>query len=102
MWILHGYQRITLNPKRPAFRLKMNDPIVEKTTLVKSAEPLKLKSSVFAKGFKVEVSWNLDPANPIHLDQIMLKTEDSSLKQAVEAFIKYNESLGYKHLTDGE
>ena len=23
MWILYGYQRITLNPKRPAFRLKM-------------------------------------------------------------------------------
>ena len=80
----------------------MTEAIVEKTTMVKSAEPLKLKSSVFAKGFKVEISWNLDPANPIHLDQIMLKTEDSNLKQAVESFIKYNESLGYHHLKDTE
>ena len=78
-----------------------SDPIFsEKTTVVKSAEPLKIKSSVFAKGFKVEISWNLDPNNPIQLDQILLPLQDSQLKQAVDGFIKFNESLGYVHLKD--
>lgn len=76
------------------------DPIETKTTVVRSAEPLKIKSSVFAKGFKVEISWNLDPNNPIQLDQILLPLQDSQLKQAVDGFIKFNESLGYTHLQD--
>ena len=78
----------------------MTDPIETKTTIVRSAEPLKIKSSVFAKGFKVEISWNLDPNNPIQLDQILLPLQDSQLKQAVDGFIKFNESLGYTHLQD--
>jgi transglutaminase/protease-like cytokinesis protein 3 len=72
----------------------------EKTTTVRSAEPLKLKSNVFAKGFKVEITWNLDPNNPIHLDQMMMKVEESNIKKAVLEFIKFNESLGYTHLRD--
>ena len=72
----------------------------EKTTVVKSAEPLKIKSSVFAKGFKVEISWNLDPNNPISLDQMVLDVEHSNVKKAVMEFIKFNESLGYTHLQD--
>lgn len=80
----------------------MTDPIETKTTVVKSAEPLKIKSSVFAKGFKVEISWNLDPNNPISLDQMVLDVEHSNVKKAVMEFIKFNESLGYKHLRDEE
>ena len=80
----------------------MTDPIETKTTVVKSAEPLKIKSSVFAKGFKVEISWNLDPNNPISLDQMVLSVEHSNVKKAVMEFIKFNESLGYKHLRDEE
>ena len=79
-----------------------SNPIETKTTVVKSAEPLKIKSSVFAKGFKVEISWNLDPNNPISLDQMVLDVEHSNVKKAVKEFIKFNESLGYKHLRDEE
>ena len=79
-----------------------SNPIETKTTVVKSAEPLKIKSSVFAKGFKVEISWNLDPNNPISLDQMVLDVEHSNVKKAVMEFIKFNESLGYKHLRDEE
>lgn len=78
----------------------MTDPIETKTTVVKSAEPLKLKSNVFAKGFKVEITYNLDPNNPIQLDQLLLSLQESNVKQAVDAFIKLNESLGYEHLQD--
>ena len=77
-----------------------SNPIETKTTVVKTAEPLKLKSNVFAKGFKVEITWNLDPNNPINIDQLMLKVEDSNFKKAVMEFIKFNESLGYEHLKD--
>ena len=77
-----------------------SNPIETKTTVVKSAEPLKIKSSVFAKGFKVEISWNLDPNNPISLDQMVLDVEHSNVKKAVMEFIKFNESLGYTHLQD--
>ena len=80
----------------------MTDPIETKTTVVKSAEPLKIKSSVFAKCFKVEISWNLDPNNPISLDQMVLSVEHSNVKKAVMEFIKFTESLGYKHLRDEE
>lgn len=62
-----------------------NDPLVEKTTIVKSAEPLKLKATPFAKGYKVEVTYQLDPNNPISLDSLEL--EDSNVRTAVRNFI---------------
>ena len=79
----------------------MTEPIETKTTTIKSAEPLKLKSNVFAKGFKVEISWSLDPNNPVNIDKIMSLQPDG-IKYAVEQFIKLNESLGYTHLQDNE
>lgn len=76
-----------------------SNQIETKTTIVKSAEPLKLKSNVFAKGFKVEISWNLDPNNPINIDKIM-SVQPDGIKFIVDQFIKLNESLGYTHLQD--
>lgn len=77
----------------------LTDQIETKTTIVKNAEPLKLKSNVFAKGFKVEISWNLDPNNPINIDKIM-SVQPDGIKFIVDQFIKLNESLGYVHLQD--
>ena len=73
----------------------------EKTTVVKSAEPLKLKMNVFAKGFKIEASYQLDPNNPIDIDRIMSIQMDG-VKYTCDQFIKLGESLGYKHLKDEE
>lgn len=66
---------------------------------MKTAEPLKLKMNVFAKGFKVEVSYQLDPNNPINIDKI-LSLEPDGIQFAVKKFIELGESLGYEHLTD--
>ena len=62
-----------------------NDPLVEKTTIGKSAETLKLKATPFAKGYKVEVTYQLDPNNPIALDSLELET--SNVRTAVRNFI---------------
>jgi len=64
----------------------MESTIVDKTTTVKTAEPLHLKLERFAKFSKVSITWNVDPNNPITLDQMILPKEDSNTKFAVEAF----------------
>ena len=64
----------------------MENTIVDKTTTVKTAEPLHLKLERFAKASKVAVTLNIDPNNPISLDQLVLGLEDSNTKFAVEAF----------------
>ena len=72
-----------------------SEPFETKTTTIKLAEPLKLKRCVFAKGSKTEITWNLDPNNPIHLDALLLSVERSSVKQAVIAFEKFIEECLY-------
>lgn len=64
----------------------LENTIVDKTTVVKTAEPLHLKLERFAKASKVAVTLNIDPNNPISLDQLMLGIADSNTKYAVEAF----------------
>ena len=63
--------------------------IVEKTTIVTQSEPLKLKAKAFAGGkYGLEITWQVDPNNPLHLDQVLLPLEKSTLKQMVNGFIK--------------
>jgi len=59
--------------------------IVERKTIVTNAEPLKIKATPFADGHRVEFTLNLDPNNPIHLDQLMADLETSTVKQAIKA-----------------
>lgn len=82
--------------------------IVEKTTIVKNAEPLTLEAVPFAKGYKVKVRLQMDPENSIDMDKVLLKLEDSKLRQAVLGFIQFIESpteqggLGGNLLTDDD
>ena len=66
----------------------IREPIETKTTTVKLAEPLKLKATPFARGYKIEITYNLDPNNPIHLDALLLSVEKSTVRLAVQAFKK--------------
>ena len=60
--------------------------IVEKTTIMKSAEPLKIKAVPFAKGHRLEITWQADPFNPLHLDQVTLSRERSAVRQMIKLF----------------
>ena len=63
--------------------------IVEKTTILTQSEPLKLKAKAFAGGkYGLEITWQVNPSNPLHLDQVMLPLERSALKQMVKGFIE--------------
>lgn len=66
--------------------MSVENQFVEKTTVVKTAEPLHLKLERFAKTSKIALTLNIDPNNPISLDQLMLSVSDSNTKFAVEAF----------------
>ena len=66
----------------------MREPIERKETLLKLNEPLKLKALPFAKGYRMEVTLNIDPNNPIHLDSLLLEKEKSTVRLAVAAFKK--------------
>lgn len=66
--------------------MSVENQFVEKTTTVKTAEPLHLKLERFAKTSKIALTLNIDPNNPISLDQLMLSVSDSNTKFAVEAF----------------
>ena len=52
--------------------MSVENQFVDKTTVVKTAEPLHLKLERFAKTSKVAVTLNIDPNNPISLDQMVL------------------------------
>jgi len=58
------------------------------TTIFKNAETLELVAEPFAKGYKVRVKYRLDPNNPIQLDALMLSVEKSTVRIAVQKFIK--------------
>ncbi len=60
--------------------------IVDKTTTVRTAEPLHLKLERFSKVSKIGLTLNIDPNNPMVLDQLLLGVSDSNIKFAVEAF----------------
>lgn len=64
----------------------MRQPIEHKETLLKLNEPLKLKAVPFSKGYRVEITLNIDPNNPLHLDSILLPLEKSTVRLAVQAF----------------
>ena len=66
----------------------MREPIERKETLLKLNEPLKIKATPFAKGYKMEITYNLDPNNPLHLDALLLSVEKSTVRIAVQAFKK--------------
>jgi len=66
----------------------MREPIERKETLLKLNEPLKLKATPFSKGYRIEITLNIDPNNPIHLDSLLLEKEKSTVRLAVEAFKK--------------
>ena len=60
--------------------------LVEKTTIVKNNETLKMKASPFAKGYRIEVTLAINPDNPIDLDKALLPLEKSVVRQAVKGF----------------
>ena len=66
--------------------MSLENTIVDKTTVVKTAEPLHLKLERFAKTSKVAVTLNIDPNNPMQVDQLMTDLADSNTKLAIEAF----------------
>jgi len=65
---------------------QMRQPFEKKETLLKLNEPLKLKATPFAKGYKMEITYNLDPNNPLHLDALLMSVEKSTVRLAIKAF----------------
>ena len=77
------------------------EEFVDKITLIKKAQPVKFKTNMFAKGFRVEVEFNMDYNDPTHIDQLLLV--DSALRTSYEAFIKMVEKVsGAKLIRDDE
>ncbi len=66
--------------------MDIENTIVDKTTVVKTAEPLHLKLERFAKTSKVAITLNIDPNNPISMDQLLIDVAESNVKLAIEAF----------------
>ena len=64
----------------------MREPIERKETLLKLNEPLKIKATPFAKGYKMEITYSLDPNNPLHLDALIISVERSNVRKAIKAF----------------
>lgn len=63
------------------------DPIVEKTTILRNAEPLTMEAIPFAKGYRVKIKLSIDPANPMHLDRLNMAVERSEVRSAIKSFI---------------
>lgn len=63
-----------------------NDPIVDKTTRLVSAQPIEFTAIPFAKGYRIKVSVAFDPQNTVHLDQFLVK--GNNFQKALEGFIK--------------
>ena len=76
--------------------------IIDKTTIIKSNEPIKIKAIPFAKGYKVQVEAAFDPENSIHLDRFAVR--DNDYHKAIENFIKntIERTLKGKLLSDDE
>ena len=66
--------------------------LIEKTTVVKNNDTLKLNASPFAKGYRLEITLAINPDNPIDLDKVMLEHESSALRQAVKGFSDFVKS----------
>ena len=66
--------------------------LVEKTTIVKNNETLKMKATPFAKGYRIEVTLAINPDNPIDLDKALLPLEKSVVRQAVKGFSDFVEA----------
>lgn len=73
-----------------------------RTTLIRNAETLELVAEPFAKGYKVRVKYRLDPNNPIAIDALLLPLEESTLRQAVDLFVRnvIEKDLGGRLLKD--
>ncbi len=67
---------------------RIKEPFERKETTLKLNEPLRLKATPFSKGYKLEITYNLDPNNPLHLDALLLSVEKSNVRLAVQAFKK--------------
>ena len=78
-----------------------SDPIIDKTTVVKTSERIKIKALPFSRGYKVQIEWAFNPDNTYHLDQV-LKWETSEVREGLKAFIKniIEGELGGKLLKD--
>ena len=66
--------------------------IVEKTTIVKNNETLKIKAVPFAKGHRLELQLALNPDITTDLDKVMLPLERSVVRQAVAGMTKIVEA----------
>ena len=88
--------------------MAQENTIVEKTTIVKNNETLKMKANPFAKGYRMEVSLAINPDNSVDLDKILLPLESSVVRKAVKGFADFIQSpiedggLGGKLITDDE
>lgn len=62
------------------------DTFVDKTTTVKSGNPVEFIAEPFAKGYRVRVKVAFDPENSTHLDQFLLKK--NNFQAALNGFIE--------------
>ena len=80
-------------------KLMAEKEFIDKITLLKKAQPIKLKTNMFAKGFRVEVEFNFDYNDPTHMDALI--ENDSNLRLAVRSFIQMvEEDTGAKLIRD--
>jgi len=82
--------------------MKSDDRLIDKTTIIKSNEPIKLKAVPFAKGYRVQVEAAFDPDNTIHLDRFAVR--DNDYHKAIENFVEntIKKTLHSKLIVDDE
>lgn len=80
--------------------MSAKDPFIDKTTTIKSAQPVEFVAEPFKGGYRVRVRVGFDPNNSIDLDQFMAK--DNNFQMALDGFIKntIEGTLGGKLLKD--
>ena len=75
------------------------EKFVDKTTKLTKAQPVKIWTELYAKGFKVGIEFNFNPYDPHDMDQIIKR--DSDLRKSLQEFIKmYQEESESKLIKD--
>ena len=69
-----------------------NSMVVERTTIVKSAEPFSISVKAFAGGHKVEFKYQFDPTIEIVLDKLETELAKSEVKRTILAVHKLIEA----------
>ena len=74
----------------------MPDQFVDKVTVLKKSQPVRMWTHEFKEGFKVGIEFNFSPYDPTDIDKLLQVNSD--LRTALRAFIKMVEEDTHQKL----